>query len=254
MPSVLYKVEAGVATISLNRPERLNAINLDLIEGLNVALDRAAGDANADVILLTGEGRAFCAGDDLVEFAQMAGEKSLAEGMINDLQGVTRRIMLGEKPVVCAARGWAVGGGASWLINADFLILADDAVIFCPEAAYGLFPTGGMTVLLNDRCGAERAARVLWLGERLTATHMYELGFTKDIFPANEIATHAIEIARRLADLPPVSRQRYKKARAAAIAPRLEQAMAFEAQCCLEASHDPRVRRLIAETSGVRML
>lgn len=252
MSPVLYDVESGVATISLNRPERLNAISRNLIESLNEAFDRAAADAAVKVILLTGEGRAFCAGDDLVEFTEMAGETSLAEAMINDLQGVTRRIMLGEKPVICAARGWAVGGGASWLVNADFLVLADDAVLFCPEATYGLFPTGGMTILLNERCGAEQAARVLWLGDRLTAARMAELGFTKDICPADDVAPRAIALARKIADLPATSRQRYKRARAAAIAPRLEQAMAFEAQCCLEASHDPAVRRRVAQESGVR--
>lgn len=251
MPPVLYSANAGVATISLNRPERLNAINRGLIESLNAALDKAGSDNAVKVILLTSEGRAFCAGDDLVEFAKMAGDASLAKIMIDDLQGVTRRIMLGEKPVVCAARGWAVGGGASWLINADFLVIADDVVLFCPEASYGLFPTGGMTVLLNDRCGPENAARVLWLGSRLTAARMGELGFTPDICSAEEVLPRALELAREIADLPDVSRLRYKKARASDVAARLEQAMSFEAQCCLEASIDVNVRNRIMNDSRV---
>jgi enoyl-CoA hydratase/carnithine racemase len=251
MSTVLYEVSAGIATIRLNRPDRLNAISQDLVADLNAAFVRAAADPAVSVIVLGAEGRAFCAGDDLFEFVDMEALPPNAPELVEALQDVSRHMMFGDKPVVCAVQGWAVGGGATWLLNADFLVVADDAIMFCPEASYGLFCTGGMTVLLPERCGPETANRILWTGERVNATRMVELGFTREIAPRAELAERARALALRIAALPAVSRRRYKQARNLHMREILEKAMAFESQCCLDAASDPEVRDRIREESVV---
>lgn len=248
MTSVVYRSAARVARITLNRPEQLNAINADLARGFADALSRAVGDPDADVILIEAEGRAFCAGDDLVELAAGAlDEKDLAR-FVGDLQSATRSIMLGDKPVVCAAQGWIVGGGAAWPLNADFTVVADDAVLFCPEARHGLFPTGGVSMLLAERCGLRLANDVLWLGERLDAPRMVAAGLASRVTSREGLAAAAEALVAELLDLPAASRTRFKRAQAKPLAPRLESALAFETAHCLEAASDRELRaRMAAE-------
>lgn len=231
----------AVAVVSLHRAERLNAISFDLLGALLAALDRAADDQAVGVILLRAEGRAFCAGDDLTEFLEGFGDEK-ARAFIDRLQAVTRRIMLGTKPVVCAIHGAVVGGGAAWPVNADIAIAADDTRLFCPEAAFGLFPTGGMSMLLDERCGPARAAEILWLGERLGARDLLQERIVGRVVTRADLEDAALELADRLAALPPESLARLKTARAENIRPRLDAALARESRHCLAAGDSPEVR------------
>ena len=232
----------GVAVIMLNRPTQLNAINRPLLDGLNAALERAKDNDAISAILVLAAGRAFCAGDDLREFAGLEPDVAIAEDFVAQLQKVTRNIMLGPKPVVCAAQGYIVGGGAAWPLNADFTVLADDAVLFCPEAKYGLFPSGGVSILLSERCGPALANDVLVLGKRLTATDMQKAGIATQLAARANLHEDAHALARKLTLLPAASRARFKQARQNDIRDRLERAMAFETRCCVAAATDPDVR------------
>ena len=158
--TVLSIDDGGVCVVTLNRPARLNAINPDLLDGLNTALARADADERIGAVVLTGAGRAFCAGDDLVEQRSMrdADEASIA-GFVDAIQEVTRRIMFGDTPVVAAVRGWAVGGAFSWPVNCDFSVWSDDARGFFPELKIGLYPSGAITFLLPLQVGPARARR-----------------------------------------------------------------------------------------------
>lgn len=242
MAPVIYERRGPIGHITLNRPERLNAIDEPLLDAFNAALDAAARDDGVAVILLAAAGRAFCAGDDLVDFAQSAENEDKARRFVGKLQDVSRKMMLGTKPVVCAAQGWIVGGGAAWPLNADFTVFGEDAVMFCPEAGYGLFPSGGATILLAERCGPENAARILWLGERTAAARLLELGLAGELAGRDELLERAEALATRLAALPATSRARYKEARRRDLADRLERALAYEAECCVQAAMDPDVR------------
>ena len=117
--------------------------------------------------MLTGAGRAFCAGDDLKEFAEQA--TGPARAHIEAIQQITRDLMLNGKPVVGALHGYAVGGGFEWLLNCDLVVAADDLVAFFPEMAIGQFVTGGVTYLLPLAVGHQRAMELLLLGERQSA-------------------------------------------------------------------------------------
>ncbi|HBN30963.1 MAG TPA: enoyl-CoA hydratase/isomerase family protein, partial [Rhodobacteraceae bacterium] len=122
--TVLSTLEAGVRTITLNRPERLNAMTLQL----NIDVAQAFEDANADpgtnAIIFTGAGRGFCAGDDRQDHIEPQNEAE-ARMMVDAIQRVTRAIVKGDRPVVGAINGWAVGGGFEWAINCDFPIWAE---------------------------------------------------------------------------------------------------------------------------------
>lgn len=244
-PPVLYATADRIAEVTLNRPHRLNAISRDLISGLDAALRRALGDPDVDVILLKAAGRAFCAGDDLTEFVEGSPAPEDVKTTLAMLQDVTRHMMLGDKPVVCAARGWMVGGGASWPLNADVLVVSETATLFCPEASWGLFPTGGMTVLLRDACGPHVANDVLWLEARLRASDLHRLGLTGAPVADDELDAVARAVAARLVALPEMARRNYKRAFADACRDRLEAALSLEADCCAEAVLSPDTRARI---------
>lgn len=246
MTPVHYEVREGIGIVTLNRPERLNAINSALLDGLVAALERAVHSDEVEVVLLRANGRAFCVGDDLDELGAMAPDAAFAHDFVARLQRVTRLIMLGGKPVVCAAHGWIVGGGAAWPVNADFALLADDAVLFCPEAGLGLFPSGGMTFLLAERCGPAAANEVLWLGARRSAQQLFEQHVVARVVPRARLDDEGLALALALRALPAVSRGHLKRARQSDLADRLERALALEAEYCVQAALDPATRQRAA--------
>lgn len=202
MTTVLYDIHDAVATITLNRPERLNAINPQLLDEFVSALRRANADPQVHVILLTGAGRAFCAGDDLKEFDSQVGTEDETRAYIENIQDVTRELCLNNKVVVGAILGWAVGGGLEWVINCDFVVMADDARFFFPEISLGIFVTGAVTQLLPQQIGTAKAKRMILLGDRYNAADAAALGFDWEIVPAADVINHARALARRIAALP----------------------------------------------------
>src|SRR6476660_8579294 len=192
----------GVQKISLNRPHRLNAIVPELLDDLIAALDGANADAKVGAIVLTGEGRAFCAGDDLKEFnAQVSDEKGTT-AYIERIQDVTRSIMLGARPVIGAIRGWAAGGGLEWVINCDFAIAAEGTRFFFPEISLGVFVTGGVTEILPRLVGLQRAREMILLGERFDAAQAQAWGLIRQVVSDDALMPEALALARRIADLP----------------------------------------------------
>ena len=133
--TVLYEKNDNIAIITLNRPERLNAITRELLTGLIEQLQQASKDEDVAAIILTGAGRAFCAGDDRREHVHPADEAE-AQDLVDAIQRATKSIVMGAKPIVGAINGWAVGGGFEWAINCDFPIWAQSAKGFFPEVSF----------------------------------------------------------------------------------------------------------------------
>ena len=157
--TVTSTIDGAVRTITLNRPASLNAMNRQLIDDVAAAFTDANLDDATRAIVLTGAGRAFCAGDDRHEHVHPESEAQ-ARDLVDAIQRATEAIVFGRCPVVGAINGWAVGGGFEWAINCDFPIWADSARAFFPEVSLNLFVTGAVTSLLPALVGQIGRAHV----------------------------------------------------------------------------------------------
>ncbi|MBM3526082.1 MAG: enoyl-CoA hydratase/isomerase family protein, partial [Alphaproteobacteria bacterium] len=191
--------DGPIAIVTLDRPERLNAISGALLADLSRALAGAHGDPAVAVIVLAGTGRAFCAGDDLKEFDAQSADAAAAAGHVRAIQGITRLLLGGEKPVIGAVHGYAVGGGFEWMLNCDLVVAADDLVAFFPEMELGAFVTGGVTHLLPQAIGHQCAMELLLLGERQSAARLHALGLVNRVVPRDEVLPTAVALARVVA-------------------------------------------------------
>jgi enoyl-CoA hydratase/carnithine racemase len=194
----------GIRTITLNRPQSLNAMNRQLIDDVAQAFDDADGDDATRVVIFTGAGRAFCAGDDRREHTHPETEAE-ARDIVDAIQRATDAIVFGAKPVVGAINGWAVGGGFEWAINCDFPIWGESAKGFFPEVSLNLFVTGGVTALLPALVGLNRAREMLFVGERYDAPTLREYGVAWRVVPDEALLDEARAVARRVAELPPLA-------------------------------------------------
>jgi enoyl-CoA hydratase/carnithine racemase len=237
----------GVQRISLNRPHRLNAIVPELLEDLIAALDAANADTRVGAMVLTGEGRAFCAGDDLKEFNSQAANEEETTAYIERIQDATRAIMLGDRPVVGAIRGWACGGGLEWVINCDFAFAAEGTRFFFPEIPLGVFVTGGVTDILPRLVGLQKAREMIMLGEKFDAAQAKDWGLIRDVVADADLLASAEELARRLAVLPRdrVRDLRHILARRAGAG--LDAAMAQETAATVKGFLDPESARRVAQ-------
>lgn len=229
----------GVQKISLNRPHRLNAIVPELLEDFIDAVDAANADERVGAIVLTGEGRAFCAGDDLKEFNVASESEEETTGYIERIQDVTRAIMLGKRPVVGAIRGWAAGGGLEWVINCDFAIAAQGTRFFFPEIALGVFVTGGVTALLPRLVGLARAREMILLGEKFDADQAKAWGLVRDVVADQDLLPASIDLAKRLAALPRDRVADLRRIMAFREGAGLEAAMAQETAATVRGFRDP---------------
>lgn len=234
MEHVLLRNEGPVSIVSLNRPERLNAIGASLLRDLQAALNRAQTDPATRVIVFTGEGRAFCAGDDLKEFDQQAQSPESIAHYADSIQQVTRTLMFGPKLVVGAVRGYAVGGGFEWVLNCDLVVAGDDLVGFFPEMSLGHFVTGGITHLLPQAVGHQKAIELLVLGERQGAQALQRLGIVKDVVPRDEVLARAVQLAGQIAERSPHALGRLKRIMNADLGSRLAGALELERRACAE--------------------
>lgn len=205
------RLEGGICEIWLNRPSRLNAINRALVHALHAALLECMTSPEVAVIVLRGRGRAFCAGDDLKAMPAEYGRRDELECTVNMLQDVSRQIMFGDKPVVAAVHGWAVGGGLEWVLNCDLSIFTDDAQGFFPEARLGLCATGGATALLPATMGHARANELLLTGRKFGAHEASTLGLASMICPASELDARVTECATYLRELAPEAVTGFKR-------------------------------------------
>jgi len=237
-------VGGGVRVVTLNRPERLNAITPALLDDLVAALDAANADAGVGAIVLTGAGRAFCSGDDLKEFADQVGPEAATRAYIERIQDATRAMSFGAKPVIGAIRGWAVGGGLEWVINCDFAIAAEGTRFFFPEISWGVFVTGGVTALLPRLVGLQRARELIMLGEKFTAAEAKAWGLVYRVVADAALLDEAVALARRIAALPPGPVRDLRRVLVDRAA--MEAAMAAETDATVRGFLDPESAERIA--------
>lgn len=247
--TVLSSCDAkGVRTITLNRPKQLNAMSLQLLRDLAAAFVAANDDEATKVIIFTGAGRAFCAGDDLNEHVHPESEAA-ARAHVRTIQLVTEAMIFGDKPVIGAINGWAVGGGFEWAINCDFPIWAESARAFFPELKWGMFVTGGVSALLPALAGLQTAREMMFLGERYDAKTLLEKGVAWRVVPDAQLMPEAQAVAEKLVAQSQRSVRAMKRALNEVGMVNLRRAIDIETDITVASFLDPDTTARIAEFS-----
>jgi len=204
MSSILVSMDGGVLSITLNRPEKLNAFNPGMHQLLREALVRAASDEQVRAVLLTGAGRAFCAGQDLSEreVAPGAAPIDLSVSIGSHYNPLVRRLRELPKPVVCAVNGVAAGAGANIALACDLVLAARSASFVQAFARIGLIPDSGGTWFLPRKVGMARAMGLAMLGDPLSAEEAERWGLIWKVFEEKDLLSEAKQLASRLASGP----------------------------------------------------
>ncbi len=196
-----FEIEAGVAIITLNRPDKLNSFNQTMAYEVQSALDYCMEDAAIRCVLITGAGRAFCAGQDLEE-AIAPNSASIEEHVESKYNPMVRRIRAIKKPVIAAVNGVAAGAGANLAYCCDIIVAAQSAKFIQSFINIGLIPDTGGTYFLPRIVGMHKAAELMMLGEKMTAQEGKDLGIIYRVFPDGELMEGAMELAKRMALMP----------------------------------------------------
>ena len=201
------KPAPGVALLRLNRPEARNALNSALRHALTDAFATLPQDPALRVIVVTGDDRAFVAGADLREFADMGTAEVVRLGVLR-MWGVIADCPL---PVIAAVRGAALGGGLELAMHADILVAGETARLGQPEISVGIMPGGGGTQRLVRAVGKFKAMKMLLTGEPITGREAFEMGLASEVMPDDQVLPRALEIATRIAGLPSLSARHIKE-------------------------------------------
>ena len=217
-PEVLYGVEGNIATITLNRPERMNTISRAMLGELTAHLVAADEDPDVRVVILTGTGRAFCAGLDLTEVTRPA--EPGKEGISNtttiatnlDLRNTPPTVMFNMgKPTICALNGSAAGYGMDTALGCDIRIMAQGAKMAAAFTKRGIVPESGGTWFLPRMIGWSKAAELIFTGRTLTADECVEWGLASRVVPADQLAATARSLAEEIAANAPLAVQASKR-------------------------------------------
>lgn len=199
---ILYTTDQGVATITLNRPDRRNAVTPQLLQELRAALDRAAADPAVRALVLTGAGKGFCAGQDLSAFGGFTSPEQVRATVLTHYKPVIMRLCTLEKPIIGAINGAAAGAGASLALACDLRIMAADATLVQAFSNIGLVPDAGSSWFLVRLVGYSRALEIAITGERISAARCLELGLANRVVPSADLVTAAQTWAQQLAQRP----------------------------------------------------
>ncbi|EEB84602.1 enoyl-CoA hydratase/isomerase family protein [Roseobacter sp. GAI101] len=227
-PCVRLDVSDGVALLTLDRPDSLNAASRALMHSLDARLHQIKAIPDLRVVILTGAGRAFCAGGDLIEFDQERAAGTLIDTLAYN-QRVISMIEALEVPVIGAANGIAVAGGLEMLLCCDILLAASTARLGDGHAKFGILPAGGATVRLGERIGPTRAAQLFFTAGMIDAPTAQAWGLVNEVVPADQLLERARELAGEIAACSPQAVRRIKRlSRADVISPGRDARLAAE--------------------------
>jgi len=222
-----FTVDSGVATIILNRPDKLNSFNTEMALEVQQALDYCMENSNVRCVLITGAGRGFCAGQDLEE-AIAPDAASIEEHVENKYNPMVRKIRAIEKPVIAAVNGVAAGAGANLAFCCDIVLAAESAKFIQSFINIGLVPDTGGTYFLPRLIGFHRATVLTMLGEKMSAHEAKELGLVYQVFPDEQLMEGAVALALRMAQMPTRGLGLTKKALNLSLGHDLEQQLEVE--------------------------
>lgn len=239
---ILSNLENGVLTISLNRPDKLNSFNFEMGNQMKEALMEAESNEEVRCVLLTGAGRAFCAGQDLAEATEVSNDpdRDLSEIVHHTYLPIITGIRELEKPVICAVNGTAAGAGANIALACDIVIASEEAKFIQSFSQIGLIPDSGGTYILPRLIGLARATALTFLGEKIPAQEAVEMGMIWKSYPADSFMDEAEAIAAKLAKMPTRGFGLTKRGFNAGFSNDLESQMKLEAKLQAEAgeTHD----------------
>ncbi len=225
--TIKYEMHSNaVALITLNRPDALNAVNAAMRADLLDAVATASSDRAARAVVLTGEGRGFCAGADVTD---MSSGRNTEDILNAEYAGFLAVIRTCEKPVVAAINGPAAGIGMTLALTCDLRVMSADAYLMPAFANIGLVPDGGLSWLLTKEIGYARAYEIAIEAQKLGADRCSELGLVNRVVPTDETAATALDWAASLCERAPVANALTKRAFRAAAQDGLSNAAAFEA-------------------------
>lgn len=236
-PAVLEKREGNIATVLLNRPERMNALNKDVAVGLNEALGRLETDQDIDVVILAGAGRAFCAGGDLSVIGKGRQNNDLTElePILRAGMRAVLRLRTMRQPVIAAVHGAAAGAGMNIALAADIRIASEDAMFGQNFAKVGLYPDYGGTFFLPELVGPAKAAELFYTGEMINAAEALRLGLVNRVVPLTQLESEVRALAQKIAKGPTVAIRAVKRSvfgdEKEALTKKLEQEVEQQMKC-----------------------
>lgn len=224
--------DSGILTITLNRPEKLNALAGHMRRDLAEALETAGSDRTVHVVVITGAGRAFCAGGDIVAMAELIERQDAEE--FGRLLGSARRVITAirqmNKPVIAAVNGPAAGAGCNLALACDLRIASTTASFSQSFVKVGLHPDWGGTYFLPRLVTPNKACEMFFLGEAMDAEEAVTLGIVNSVVQPSELETATLELARRLSEASPISIGAAKQAVYMSQAAELEVMLRFETE------------------------
>ena len=205
---LLYEVKDRIATLTLNRPDKLNAFTRPMIEGWAWALAEAQRDPEVNVVVVTGAGRAFCAGGDVGRMGE--GEPTPLEHK-NELwvkvHQIPKTLEMMDKPVIAMVNGLAVGAGMGMALQCDLRVASEEARFATGYVKVGLLPGDGDAFFLPRLVGIAKALELLWTGDFVEAREAERLGIVNKVVPAGDLRQYTYELARKIADGPQIAIQ-----------------------------------------------
>lgn len=202
MESIQYEVNQGLATITLNRPDVFNSFNREMALSMQAALDACEKNQEVRAILITGNGKAFCAGQDLKEVTDPENNPGFRAILDEHYNPIIRRIRNIEKPIVAAVNGVAAGAGANIALACDIVLASDQASFIQAFSKIGLIPDSAGTFFLPRLIGLQKAAALCMLGDKVSAEEAERMGMIYKVFPADSLMQEAQAMANKLAAMP----------------------------------------------------
>lgn len=210
--TLIWDLSGGVATITLNRPEKRNAINRTMFEELEHAFERVDGDREVRAFVLRGAGEHFCSGADLSVIDEAPKTPAEMHARMSEIHRILRKVFYCSKAGIAAVRGYAAGGGANLALACDLVVMAEDAKFAELFIKRGLVVDMSGTFSLPRTVGLHRAKELALLGDTIDAARAYEIGIANRMVPVDEFEVTVKELAGRLAEGPPIPMALMKKA------------------------------------------